>query len=203
MAERSRERLLEAAARVYAQYGYAGTTTRRVAEEAGVNEVTLFRHFGSKERLLAEAVLVHTGEVPLALLPETPADPPAELARWCEVHLEHLRSIRGVLRRCLTEPNRLPDVDAAAQAGLEPAAEELRAYVEALRAAGWVAPGAPAAAAVTMLLASLLLDALGRDDFPRVFTHEPPESGQAYALGFLAALGAGAPGAARADRAGG
>ena len=52
----SRERILEAAARVYAMHGFRGATTRLIANEAGVNEVTLFRSFGSKGALL-EAVL--------------------------------------------------------------------------------------------------------------------------------------------------
>src|SRR3712207_8279628 len=50
----SRERILEAAARVYAQYGFRGATTRLIAQEAGVNEVTLFRLFGSKAQLFDE-----------------------------------------------------------------------------------------------------------------------------------------------------
>jgi AcrR family transcriptional regulator len=48
----NRSRIIEAAARIYAAHGYRGATTRRIAEEAGVNEVTLFRQFGSKSALL-------------------------------------------------------------------------------------------------------------------------------------------------------
>ncbi|MEO7475110.1 MAG: TetR family transcriptional regulator, partial [Gemmatimonadales bacterium] len=36
-----RDQLLTAAARVYAEVGYRGATTRRIAQEAGVNEITL------------------------------------------------------------------------------------------------------------------------------------------------------------------
>src|ERR1051326_2984409 len=50
-----REELLRAAARVYARHGYRGSTTRRIADEAGVNEVTIFRQFGSKDALIHEA----------------------------------------------------------------------------------------------------------------------------------------------------
>lgn len=42
------DRILDAAAELIAQHGYAGTTTRAIAERAGVNEVTLFRRFGNK-----------------------------------------------------------------------------------------------------------------------------------------------------------
>lgn len=52
----ARDRLLAAAARVFARDGLAGATTRAIAREAGVNEVTLFRHFGSKARLITAVV---------------------------------------------------------------------------------------------------------------------------------------------------
>jgi AcrR family transcriptional regulator len=52
----ARQRLLSAAARVFARDGLEGATTRAISREAGVNEVTLFRHFGTKEHLI-EAVV--------------------------------------------------------------------------------------------------------------------------------------------------
>ena len=52
----ARQLLLSAAARVFARDGLAGATTREISREAGVNEVTLFRHFGTKEHLI-EAVV--------------------------------------------------------------------------------------------------------------------------------------------------
>jgi AcrR family transcriptional regulator len=38
-----------------AEKGYDGTTTKEIALAAGVNEVTLFRHFGTKQKLLEAA----------------------------------------------------------------------------------------------------------------------------------------------------
>jgi hypothetical protein len=52
----ARERLMEAALRVFQEAGSRGATTRKIAAEAGVNEITLFRHFGSKGALMAEAI---------------------------------------------------------------------------------------------------------------------------------------------------
>lgn len=46
-------RLLEAASAVFARDGLSGATTREIAREAGVNEVTLFRNFQTKEGLMA------------------------------------------------------------------------------------------------------------------------------------------------------
>lgn len=53
----SDDRILDAAVATVAEHGYAGATTRQIAAAAGVNEVTLFRKFGSKANLLREAML--------------------------------------------------------------------------------------------------------------------------------------------------
>ena len=52
----TRERILHAFLRVVTVRGLEGTTTRAVAEEARVNEVTLFRHFGDKAGMALAAV---------------------------------------------------------------------------------------------------------------------------------------------------
>ncbi|MGD1068657.1 MAG: helix-turn-helix domain-containing protein [Bryobacteraceae bacterium] len=49
------ERLIEAALEMFSRRGMAATT-REIADAAGVNEVTLFRLFESKDRLLAAVV---------------------------------------------------------------------------------------------------------------------------------------------------
>ncbi|HEY9695705.1 MAG TPA: TetR family transcriptional regulator [Trichocoleus sp.] len=48
----TRQRLVQAALQLFAVQGVTDTTTRQIAELADVNEVTLFRHFGSKHGLL-------------------------------------------------------------------------------------------------------------------------------------------------------
>lgn len=56
MKNNTRTRIMQAATQLFAETGYAGTTTRAIAELAGVNELTLFRHFGSKENLVRAVV---------------------------------------------------------------------------------------------------------------------------------------------------
>lgn len=58
--EDTREKILEAAFHLFAQQGYSQTTTRTIAIEAGVNEVTIFRQFGSKQKLLMSLLEQHT-----------------------------------------------------------------------------------------------------------------------------------------------
>jgi len=47
----TKEKILDAAISLVSQKGYLGATTREIARTAGVTELTLFRHFGSKENL--------------------------------------------------------------------------------------------------------------------------------------------------------
>jgi AcrR family transcriptional regulator len=46
-----REQILEVATGLFAQQGFQGTTTKVIAEESGVTEALIFRHFASKEDL--------------------------------------------------------------------------------------------------------------------------------------------------------
>lgn len=51
------DRILNATMRVFMKEGYEGATTRKIAQEARVNEVTLFRKFKSKENLLRAVIM--------------------------------------------------------------------------------------------------------------------------------------------------
>ena len=54
--ELTRLRILKTAADIFQEYGYTGTTTRTIASQSNVAEVTLFRHFGNKEKLFQAVV---------------------------------------------------------------------------------------------------------------------------------------------------
>ncbi len=51
--ERTRQRLADVALELFEAHGYAATTTAQIAA-AGVSEMTLFRHYPSKDRLLLD-----------------------------------------------------------------------------------------------------------------------------------------------------
>ncbi|GAB7143643.1 TetR/AcrR family transcriptional regulator [Mycobacterium riyadhense] len=53
-----RRLLLDAARELFARQDYRTTTTREIAEAAGVSEYLLFRHFGSKAGLFRQALVV-------------------------------------------------------------------------------------------------------------------------------------------------
>src|SRR5512139_993070 len=56
----TKEKILNAAMTLVSEKGYLGATTREIARGAGVTELTLFRHFGSKERLFEACLTRHT-----------------------------------------------------------------------------------------------------------------------------------------------
>lgn len=47
-----REQLLDVAEALFVKHGYAGTSTKRIAQGAGVAEALVFHHFGTKDALL-------------------------------------------------------------------------------------------------------------------------------------------------------
>jgi AcrR family transcriptional regulator len=57
-----RQQILETAIRLFAQKGFRGTTTKEIALAAGVNEVTIFRHFATKQELYSDILDVKSRE---------------------------------------------------------------------------------------------------------------------------------------------
>lgn len=51
------QKVVEAAITMFAEKGYANTSTSEIAKAAGVSEGTIFRHYGTKENLLLAVVL--------------------------------------------------------------------------------------------------------------------------------------------------
>jgi len=69
------DRILAAAAHLFAKYGYNGVSTRNIAVAADVNEVTIYRHYTRKRDLFlavleSELRQVHLGGYQLARLSE-------------------------------------------------------------------------------------------------------------------------------------
>jgi AcrR family transcriptional regulator len=59
-AELTRQRILGAAARVFAEHGYAAGTTNRIAERAGLSIGSLYQYYPNKDAILVELMSAHT-----------------------------------------------------------------------------------------------------------------------------------------------
>lgn len=109
MARISDKQILDAALDVMAQKGYTGATTRQMAAAAGINEVTLFRRFGSKKNLLIAALEQEAQHFVVAGIDYT-GDLEADLLRVVQFY-KHLGQTRGrVIAMLLTEIPRQPEL---------------------------------------------------------------------------------------------
>lgn len=185
----SRQQILAAAVRVFAEAGYRGATTRRIAAAAGVNEVTLFRHFGSKDELIREAIAVGAEPGERASLPVDPVDPATELIEFGRRHLQHLFRIRSLIRTCMGEGDERPEIlDRAMERPIR-VHGELRSYLERVRQAGLISNDADLDSAATMLMGSLFSDAMGRDYMPQAYSYPIEEAPARYVTTILKAVG--------------
>jgi len=108
---RTDDRLLDATLRLISKKGYLGATTREIAHEAGVTELTLFRRFGSKERLFEEVLNRYTFLPRFRkLLPELERLSYDEALRATGIRfLETLKERKSLIRIMLSEINLYPE----------------------------------------------------------------------------------------------
>lgn len=57
-----RDRILRAAARVFAEHGYAAGTTNRIADEAGCSVGSLYQYFPNKDAILLQLAMAHVDD---------------------------------------------------------------------------------------------------------------------------------------------
>ena len=185
-----REQLLDAALKVFANAGFRGATTRRIAQEAGVNEVTLFRQFGSKEGLILEAVLRAVTRLrDEAILPVVPCDPAAELLDWTRRHYDFVVTNSRLIKAAMADAASHPDMACIGDRIGSSIEQTLGAYLERLRAAGLCDPDVDVPVASSMLSGAVFADAMGRDAHPQCYPYPVEEAPQRYVAFFLRAIG--------------
>ena len=189
----TRSAILNAAVTVFSQHGFRGSTTRRIADAASVNEVTIFRYFGSKEALLQEAIKGSEGSAFNSPLPQEPVDPLEELTKWCSAVIDHLRARGPMMRKCMSEIEERPELMSHASAAPTRATNELGTYFRKLKANGLTKDDFDANAAATMLIGSLFHDAMGRKLMPDLFPKPANKAPGKYAKLILQAIGVSLP----------
>ena len=167
-----RSEILSAAAEVFAQHGFRGSTTRRIADAAGVNEITIFRQFGSKEALIREAMQHLTQSAGLMTLPDVPGDPESELTGWSESFFQHLRLRSSIIRKTMGELEERPEMSECASEVPRRASNDLCVYLAALKRQGRIKVEFEPKTAAAVLMGTIFADAMGRDMMPDIY---PPE----------------------------
>jgi AcrR family transcriptional regulator len=105
------DKILKAAQKLFARNGYDGTTTKELAEKAGIAEGTLFRHFTNKKAILVEVATNGWIELLTDLLTEL-----SEMASYEAIsHVMYKRMLRlgdnyDMMRVCFMEVQSHPDL---------------------------------------------------------------------------------------------
>ena len=142
----TRARILDAAERLFADRGYAGTTMEAIASEAGVATDTVYAGFRSKPGLLHALIDVRVGgdDAPVALI-----DRPGP--QGVEVERSQKRQIAGIAAGVTEVLERVRQVDDIMRgaAAVDPEVAALRERIQAARYdnmrrfASWVAANGP------------------------------------------------------------
>ena len=185
----AREQLLRAAIKVYSTSGVRGATTKRIAQQAGVNEVTLFRHFGSKDALLHEALALSARALFESGLPLEPADPATELRAFARNHYNALWEHRELIRVAMGEFGDHPEATQVACKASARFDRELKSYLARLKTMGLAAGDWEPDAAASMLLGTLFADVMGRDCMPQCYDFGQDAAVGHYLSLFLRAIG--------------
>jgi len=132
------ERILAAAAELFAERGYAGTATRAIAERASVNEVTLFRKFKNKRGLL-EALgaswAARMAGIAVRSIPD-PTDTRATLESLAELEVRQATEIGPAAMRLALDAASSPEVTEVMGGGPGSNFAGLAAYLGERQAAG-------------------------------------------------------------------
>jgi len=155
--EDKRARLMAAARELFAQRGFAATTTADVARRAGVSEGIVFHHFGSKAELLEEVAADYGRALASAMFAAAASasgSPPAEA--MLRAAFGYVRE-HGALARLLRTPD-VGEKSAAKRASREHIVDALARGFESWAAAGALRRmNAPIAAELTYALVEAAL----------------------------------------------
>jgi AcrR family transcriptional regulator len=174
----TRDRLLDAALVVCARRGLSGATTREIADTAQVNEVTLFRHFGSKEKLFGALVQrsVTAQLETLQCVDPLDNDLRTDLRRFAAQFDNLLMTHEALIRALIGESRQHPE--AARKMILEavqPLRERLDQYLRAAQKSGAVRSELPMAQALDCFTGMLLSGMLRRTAGMQVLSYSPDE----------------------------
>jgi AcrR family transcriptional regulator len=108
----TKDKILDAALELFAEKGFKSTTTKAIAEKAGLNEVTLFRYFGTKEKIFFDVVdreaMVRMSIVSTDLEPS--GDMVGDLTRIGEKITKNMVENAGFFKLLVMEVHSFPEI---------------------------------------------------------------------------------------------
>ncbi len=129
------ERILEAAVQLISEKGYAAATTRSIATLAGVNEVTIFRHFGNKRGIL-KAIVDKFSYGPVfqdVLQFEVSYNLKTDLLHFSERYFQTMLPIKELVLIAFKEAGVFPEIDEELARVPRQLKEQLMSYFETMK----------------------------------------------------------------------
>ena len=163
----TRSRVLTAAGRLFAEHGLDAATTREIAREADVNEVTLFRLFQNKEGLRS-AVLEHVLERQAELIAARPKGASrglrADIHRCADTYAAALTQNLSLVRALIGEIHRPREAESRLLHTIfQPLKAELAEILNTAVDAGQLRAGVNPIIAASLLPEMILVDMLRRN----------------------------------------
>jgi AcrR family transcriptional regulator len=142
--DETRGRIIEAASRLFVERGFSGATTRAIAEKAGVNEVTLFRHFGSKQNL-AKVIMDQFGGPAIAadLADRFSGDYVQDLTFMGHAMMKVMTERSDAMRMAICEAGKFPEFQQVVAENPRQLRRMLGRYFEGKMSEGVIHPGHP------------------------------------------------------------
>lgn len=165
----SEERILATAAGLFARYGYSGTSTREIATQAAVNEVTIYRYFHRKRDLYCAALEAELTKVQLR------GDLLARVAEAKDGRTALQRTFELIAATLVYQPNLIrlvqfstlelsEDVDQLLRKHLRELLEVVADYLQP-----WIIPGEVHSTNAKALVLALAMVVFSHHSFRRVF----------------------------------
>ena len=110
--KKTADRIIDAALQLISEKGYTAATTKAIAELAGVNEVTIFRHFGCKHEIL-KAIIDKFSYNPVLqniVRENVTWDLETDLLNFSNKYFEYMMSIKDFVMIGFRESIQFPEV---------------------------------------------------------------------------------------------
>ena len=170
--------VLEAALTTLLNHGYDGATTRLIAAAAQMNEVTLFRKFGSKDRLIALAVQQELAAFDTAQIGYS-GDLQADLVAIVQFYAAFFQQRARLIPLIISEVPRRPELRAGL-IELGTIVDRLHITITRYQASGALRAGPP-----FQLLAALIAPVLAHYLIEQLFPLDQPFAAASHTQAFL------------------
>ncbi len=155
----TRAHIIDVSLRLFGELGYAATSTRRIADEAGVSEGAIFHHFPTKADILASLPEYRPTLVrEIQLLVESEAERPVDefFDLLTQRFVELVSRERTYVSLLLAESGHHIELDALFRQLLDGTADAVAGYLDRRVAVGELRADLPTAVAARTLLGALL-----------------------------------------------